>query len=127
MPLTVYCRYDKASEKSELEESALASSVFTGVRSIATQPSRTGHQGERFYNVQMYQFAVAFDTSQPTALATNGAGGCQIVVVHTGQGMGALAHFAQCKPHKIVNGGGGHVRSARREDRGRCVRRRVSR
>jgi len=50
-------------------------------------------------------FAVANNPNDDTALATSGAGPCQIIIVHKGPGHGALGHYAgHYEPHWIVRG-----------------------
>jgi hypothetical protein len=50
-------------------------------------------------------FAIASNPTEATALATSGAGGCQIIIVHKGPGRGALGHYAgHNDAHWIVRG-----------------------
>jgi hypothetical protein len=57
------------------------------------------------YWLLMGGFAAANDQINETALATSGAGPCQIIVVHKGPGHGALGHYAALDdPHWIVRG-----------------------
>jgi hypothetical protein len=59
----------------------------------------------RKYWVLMGGFAMANNPAQDTALATSGAAGCQIIIVHKGPGRGALGHYAgHDDPHWIVRG-----------------------
>jgi len=48
----------------------------------------------RKHSLGMGLFAVADNTAEPTSLGTNGAGPCQIIVVHKAKGHGALGHYA---------------------------------
>jgi len=75
MPLTVY---------NEDDHPAQARSVYDRAMNI-----NRFRRGEVF----MYGFYFA-NSTQPTALATTGAAGCQIIIVHKRQGVGALGHYA---------------------------------
>jgi len=55
--------------------------------------------------ILMGGFAIASNPTEATALATSGAGGCQIIIVHKGPGRGALGHYAgHNDAHWIVRG-----------------------
>jgi hypothetical protein len=59
----------------------------------------------RKYWITMGGFAVANNLNDDTALATSGAGPCQIIIVHKGRGRGALGHYAgHDDAHWIVRG-----------------------
>lgn len=75
-----------------------------GAQALQVYQTGLGLPSTHICNVGMGIFATVANTASVTALGTDGAGPCTIILVHARPGVGALGHYAAHNPGMIIQG-----------------------